>query len=107
METNQLKVRVQELEAELAALRTTKDNEVQWLQHAVSAGQTALLEESKDAEVTAKLERHRALDALRQEHEHILERQLVAEEKHRTEQWISNIKKGFQVEQRSLLEQIT
>ena len=118
METDQLKARVQELEAELAALRTAKDDEVQRLQDAVSAGQTALQEERahsttlakdvRDAEVMAELERHRALDALRREHEHALERerQLVAEEKRRAEQWISDIKKGFQVERRNLLEQI-
>ena len=118
METDQLKARVQELKAELAALRTAKSDEIQRLRDAVSAGQTALQEERahstalakdvRDAEVTAELERHRALDALRREHEHALERerQLVAEEKRRAEQWIGDVKKGFQVERRSLLEQI-
>ena len=82
METDQLKARVQELEAELAALQTAKDDEIQRLRDAVTAGQTALQEERahstalakdvRDAEVTAELERHRALDALRREHEHAL-----------------------------------
>lgn len=118
METDQLKARVQELESELAALRTAKDDEVRRLQDAVSAGQAALQEERahstalardvRDAEATAELERHRALDALRREHGHALERerQLVAEEKRRAEQWISDLKRGFQVERQSLLEKI-
>ena len=72
------KAKVQELEAELIALRTAKDAKLKWLQDAVSAGQTALQEESKDAEVIAELERHRTLDT---QHALERERQLVAEEK--------------------------
>ena len=72
------KAKVKELEAELVALRTAKDAEVKWLQDAVSAGQTVLQEKSKDVEVIAELERHRALDT---QHALERERQLVAEEK--------------------------
>ena len=112
-ETEQLKARLEELERQLTQFRTEKDEEIQQLRDKAEEAQAnleqqlrhsvSLEQELKSAALQAELDRHTALDTLREEHQRALEREqeLVEEEKTRTEYWIGDLKSGFVLEKQS------
>ena len=118
-EAERLKRRLEELERALTQLKTEKDEETQQLRNEAEEARAnleleqkrsaSLEQELKSAALQAELDRHRALDALRAEHQIALEREqkLVEEEKKRARDWITDLKSGFELEKRSFQEKIS
>lgn len=115
-EAEQLKAKLKELERALAQLKTQKDEETQQLRDVAEEAQANLkLEqermecELKTAALEAELDRHKALNALRAEHQRAIEREqnLVEEEKRRAHDWITDLKSGFELEKNTLQEKIS
>ena len=118
-EAEQLKVKLEELERALTRLQTQKDEEIQQLRdEADEARATLELEQKRSANLEqelesaaleAELDKHRALDALRAEHQRALEREqkLVEEEKKRAHDWITDLKSGFELEKQSLQDKVS
>ena len=69
----------------------------------------SLEQELRSAALQAELDRHRALDTLRAEHQKALEReqQLVDEEKKRAHDWIADLKAGFESETLNLRDKVS
>ena len=105
-EAEQLKAKLEELERALTQLQTQKDEEIQQLRDVAEEAQAnlkleqqrsaSLEQELKSAALEAELDRHKALDALRAEHQRAIEREqnLVEEEKRRAHDWITDLKSG-------------
>ena len=120
-EAERLKRRLEELEKALTQLKTEKDEETQQLRNEAEEARAnleleleqkrsaSLEQELRSAALQAELDRHRALDALRAEHQRALEREqkLVEEEKKRAHDWITDLKSGFELEKRSFQEKIS
>ena len=119
-ETDQLKAKVEEeLERTLTQLEARKNEEIRQLRvvadEAHSNLETArehsasLEQELRSAALQVELDRHRALDALRAEHQKALEReqQLVDEEKKHARDWIADLKSGFELETLNLRDKVS
>ena len=118
-EAEQLKAKLEKLERALTQLQTQKDEEIQQLRDVAEEAQANLkleqersanLErELKSAALEAELDRHKALDALRAEHQRAIEREqnLVEEEKRRAHDWITDLKSGSELERNTLQEKIS
>ena len=118
-EAERLKRRLEELEKALTQLKTEKDEETQQLRNEAEEARAnleleqkrsaSLEQELRSAALQAELDRHRALDTLRAEHQRTLEREqkLVEEEKKRAHDWITDLKSGFELEKRSFQEKIS
>ena len=106
-ETERLKVRLEELERELAQTKTDKDTEIQQMRETAEKAQASLESELKNAVLQAELDLA-ALDALREEHQRALEREqkLVEEEKKRTDLWIGDLPSGFESEKQEKICQL-
>ena len=110
VEAEELKRRVQEVERELAQTREDKEAETQQLRteaedalaslESEQQRSAKLQQELRDTALQAEIDKHRALDYLREEHQRALEREqrLVEEEKKRNDLWVTDLKSGFGTE---------
>ena len=115
-EAKQLKGKLEELERALSQLKTQKDEEIQLLCDEVRATleleqkrSTSLEQEPKSAALEAELDKHRALDTLRAEHQRALEseQKFVEEEKKHAHDWITDLKSGFELEKQRLQDKVS
>ena len=121
MEATQLKERLAKLEAELTDARAKiveKDNELEQARVATSEAQARLEGQRRHADelerelercrLRSKLEKHNALDVLREEHKRALEREQrqVDEERRRVDCWIADLKRGFELEKQQLEQKV-
>ena len=115
-EAEQLKAKLEELERALTQLKAQKDEEIQQLRDVAEEAQAnpkleqqcsaSLDQELKSAALEAELDRHKALDALRAEHQRAIEREQNLVKKEKAHDWITDLKFEFELEKNTFQEKI-